>query len=338
MHAKIGPAVGSKAVPLTVHGNQPLSVFRLNGADENSATFALGWVLEQSLSYRRLVIETVFAEALDVDNAVITLQDHGEDGGYTDLEIQAGHRFHIILEAKRWWDVPSLEQFTRYHPRLVAAGAERKRLVSVSAADREHALRRLPADLDGIHVTHLSWGDLQRLAKQARSLAPAFEEKLWLRQLIGHLQEFVSMERQTDNKVFVVSLGWQPMVKGQIHTWIDVVEKDRCYFHPVGNNWPVQPPNYIGFRYHGKLQSVHHIDSFEIVENLIMYNPHWLETDLDHFVYRLGPPMRPLQDIKTGKIFRNGRVWCAIDTLLSGAFATISDARDETQRRLADPL
>ena len=33
---------------------------------------------------------------------------------------------------------------------------------------------------------------------------------------------------------------------------------------------------------------------------------------------------------------RAGRVSCAIDTLLSGAFDTISDARDETQRRLAE--
>jgi hypothetical protein len=112
------------------------------------------------------------------------------------------------------------------------------------------------------------------------------------------LQEFVSIERQTDNKVFVVSLGWQPMVEGQKHTWINVVEKDKCYFHPVGNKWPVQPPNYIGFRYNGKLQSVHHIDSFEIVENLTTHNPLWPETDIDHFVYRLGPPMRPSREVQ----------------------------------------
>ena len=76
------------------------------------------------------------------------------------------------------------------------------------------------------------------------------------------------MERQTDNNVFVVVLGQSPMVPGQTHTWIDVVEKDKCYFHPVGNHWPVRPPNYIGFRYRGRLQSVHHIESFEIVEDL----------------------------------------------------------------------
>jgi hypothetical protein len=35
-----------------------------------------------------------------------------------------------------------------------------------------------------------------------------------------HLREFVSMERQTDNKVFVVSLGWRPMVDGQTHIFL----------------------------------------------------------------------------------------------------------------------
>jgi hypothetical protein len=36
-------------VTLTVRGSEMASVFRLWGADENSATFALGWALNQSL-------------------------------------------------------------------------------------------------------------------------------------------------------------------------------------------------------------------------------------------------------------------------------------------------
>jgi hypothetical protein len=143
------------------------------------------------------------------------------------------------------------------------------------------------------------------------------------------------MERLTDNTVYVVSLSTKSMVAGKSHTWVDVVEKDRCYFHPVGNGWPVQPPNYIGFRYKGRLQSVHHIESFEVVRNLASQNRRWPKTNKnkDNFVYRLGPPMRPHHIIKTGNIYKNGRVRCAIDTLLSGAFATISEARDETKRR-----
>lgn len=321
---------------LAFHGVQPSNVFRLVGADENSGSFALGWALEHSPNYRKLVVEAIFGEVLDVEETEITLQKHSKVGGFTDIEIQVRHCFHAILEAKRYWAVPDIKQFQSYHPRLSAGGATRQRLISVSAADAGYASRHLPATLDGIRIVHLSWGDLQRLAKQAQSQSSSFEEKLWLRHLIQHLQEFTSMERQTDNRVYVVSLGSAPMIAGQQHTWIDVVEEDGCYFHPIGNTWPVQPPNYIGFRYRGKLQSVHHIDSFEVVENLPTYNPLWFQNTVDHFVYRLGPAMRPACEVRTGNIFRNGRVWCAIDTLLSGAFSTISEARDETKRRLAE--
>ena len=324
---------------LSLHGREPTNVFGLIGSDENSASFALGWTLEHSAQLRALLVEEVFDEVLDVKDVVISLQKHVEDGGYTDIELQDGHRFHAILEAKRSWELPSVGQLNRYLPRLVAGGAERQRLISVSAAARTHAKRRLPTELGGVAISHLSWGDLQNLARKAEVRAARFLEKLWVRQLIQHLQEFTAMERQTDNNVYVLALALGPMVAGQTYTWVDVVEKDQRYFHPVGNHWPVQPPNYIGFRYHGCLQTVHHIDSFEIVEDLSSYNPLWIKTDTDHFVYRLGPAMRAAREMRTGQnIRRNRRVRCAIDTLLSGAFGTISDAEDETKRRLAEIL
>jgi hypothetical protein len=49
-------------------------------------------------------------------------------------------------------------------------------------------------------------------------------------------------------------------------------------------------------------------------------------------IYRLGPAITPGKTVKTGKIFRNGRVWAMLDTLLT--CDTISDARDLTQARL----
>jgi hypothetical protein len=320
---------------LTLRGTEPLNVFQLYGFDENSASFAIGWVLERSPAYRKLVIAAIFGRSLPADEVSIALQRHDGDGGYTDIEIQSGHRFHAILEAKRDWHVPGIRQLRRYVPRLNKGGAELRRLVTVSRADERYARGHLPQELSGVPLHHLAWNYLNAIANQAYGQASSFEEKLWLRQLVQHLQEFVSMERQTDNKVFVVALG-RDLMPGTKETWIEVVEKDERYFHPVGNKFPVQPPNYIGFRYHGRLQSVHHIDKFEIVQNLAAYNSNWLETDFDHFVYTLGPPMRPPRDIRTGKIYGSGHVWCAIDTLLSGAFHTISDARDETKRRLAE--
>lgn len=147
------------------------------------------------------------------------------------------------------------------------------------------------------------------------------------------------MQNPRDNLVYVVSLSSDPINQGDPYTWIDVVEQDGRYFHPVGNGsnrWPVHPPNYIGFRHHGRLQSVHHVDGYEVVSDVSERNPRWCKTDGDHFVYTLGPAMKPTQPVRTGNIFRNGRVECSIDTLLSGVCDTISDARYETQRRLGE--
>lgn len=323
---------------LTVRGGYPTSVFHLNGTDENSATFALGWVLEHSPTFRKLLIDAVFQDSLDVTDSVVALQKFGAaEGGFTDVEVQAGLRFHVILEAKLGFNLPSIEQFRLYRPRLTRAGARKQCLVSVNTADESFAKRRLPAELDGVPIQHLSWSTLRQLARRAHTATTGIEEKLWLRHLGEHLQEFISMGRQTDNRVFVVALSDRPMIEGKKATWIDVVKRDRSYFHPVGNRWPVEPPNYIGFRYHGQLQSVHHIDSYEVLINVAERNMDWFVTDSEHFVYRLGPAMRPPHVMKAGdRVKRNARVWCALDTLLSGACLTLSDAKNETDRRLAD--
>jgi hypothetical protein len=143
------------------------------------------------------------------------------------------------------------------------------------------------------------------------------------------------MDHSSDNRVYVLSLGIQPMIAGKSHTWIDVAEKDHCYFHPVGNRWPVQPPNYVGFRYHGLLQSIHHVDRSSVARNLASVNKLWPKTESNHFVYKLGPALRPPTEMRSGKVFRNRRVWAAIDTLLSGEFKTLDQAEAETKRRLA---
>lgn len=132
--------------------------------------------------------------------------------------------------------------------------------------------------------------------------------------------------------VFVVALSKASFKKGGDHTWIDVVEKDKHYFHPIGRGWPEEPPNYIAFRYDGKLQSVHHIESYKIVTNPSSINENWLEADYDQYLYKLGPAMKPVGTVRSGPIW-NSRRWCIIDTLLAGSCKTISEAVAETKRR-----
>jgi hypothetical protein len=123
-------------------------------------------------------------------------------------------------------------------------------------------------------------------------------------------------------------------------SFADVVTKHDRYFHPTGGGpggWPKTPPNYVGFRFHGRLQAIRHVDEYDVVMKPwdtipgLAGRPDWPEGQ--HFLYTLGPPIVPAATVKTGKLYRAQRVWVAIDLLLTSA--TISTARDKTNERLA---
>ena len=89
----------------------------------------------------------------------------------------------------------------------------------------------------------------------------------------------------------------------------------------------------MGFRYDGKLQSIHHVDSYTVIDH---FSPHFSdirEGEIDrHFLYTLGPPIRPVGVVRTGKgIVMAARAWVAIDLLLT--CDTLTEARDQTLDR-----
>lgn len=322
-------------VDLRVRGISPSSVFALLGQDENSATYALGWTLAKCPSLLTSFLNRVIEQPLGADAEVqIELQRSHDAGGFTDIEVIAPNLLHVIIEAKRDWLLPSEEQLSRYRQRLRPDAFAHTGLISLSAASAEYASRRLPPFLDAVRVAHLSWAEVQGLARIALRQATKPELRIWLSHLDRHLGAFVSMQNPQDNQVLVVVLSADPIRATDTYTWIDVVERDRRYFHPYGKHWPTLPPNYIGFRYGGQLRSVHHIEHYEVVDRLTDVDPRWPDSDGAHMVYRLGPPMTPATTVANGAIYRAAHAWCAIDTLLSGAFLTLSDARDETNRRL----
>ena len=140
------------------------------------------------------------------------------------------------------------------------------------------------------------------------------------------------MRNSRDKRVYVVALSTKSFKDGGDYRWVDVVEKDKHYFHPIRKGWPKVPPNYIAFRYDGQLQSVHNIESYEVVTDPSTVNENWLESDSEHFLYKLGPAMKPPETVRSGPIW-NSRCWCIIDALLSGTCKTISEAVTETKRR-----
>ena len=319
---------------LNLFGKEVESVFALNGDGEDSITYALGWSLSQSPALLAALGENLFGQPIEFDDVRVDLQQSGQDRGFTDIEIFSPSVPHIIIEAKRNWDLPRTAQLKKYASRIGKETGRGGLIVSLSAASREYAADKLPNEVGGVRVEHRSWGDLSKIVSDAYGRTTSSGEKRWLHQLQKHLRGYISMRNVKDNTVFVVSLSTEAIKAGNSYTWVDVIEKGSKYFHPVGKRWPVMPPNYIGCRLNGRLRSVHHIESYEVVTDLSQRNRRWPQTDADHFVYKLGPGMQPAQEIRNGKIWPSGRYRCAIDTLLSGHFKTISDARDETDRRL----
>jgi hypothetical protein len=148
------------------------------------------------------------------------------------------------------------------------------------------------------------------------------------------------MQNPRDNMTYVVSLGatateWTPISPR------DIVLKHGKYFHPVGgrgaSGWPKEPPNYLGFRFDGRLQQIRHVDSVEVTQRPRDHIPGFAakhDFDDPHYVYTLGPPITPTHEVRNGNVQRALRIWAAIDLLL--VCQTISEARDRTNERLAE--
>jgi len=319
----------------TIHlrGREVTTVFELIGRDENALTFALGWCLTRAQS---LLVELValLCPGQAVRGAKIVLQEHSGKNGITDIELRVPGQLAWIIEAKVGHSPPSLGQLTKYAMKLneKAEPGAAKMLVVLAQSDRRDLWLRqqVPQDVLGIPVQVVSWG--QVLSAIDRAYPPAHNTaKALLRQLREFIEGVLLMQTVNSNRTYVVSVSWESWGGGTT-SFVEVVQKFSKYFHPIGPGWPSEPPNYIAFRWSGKLQSIHYIDNYEIITD---FNPHFptvpsVEVD-PHFLYHLGPAIRPGHDVRTGNIFRNGRVWAHLDLLLTST--TIAEARDLTKAR-----
>lgn len=312
------------------------SVFALVGKNEKAITDSLAWVLDRCPTFRRALLKKITGTSLQLGELTVSTQTRGEDAGFTDIELSGSTALHLVVEAKRGWTLPSETQLRKYAGRLSRNGLPAKLnfLVSMSECSDTYARLFLPKAVKGIAVRHLSWSDVLNVCDRSRRDASSAQEKGWLNQLADYLKGIATMQDVLSNKVYVVSLSNKEIHKGSGYTWIDVVAKDRCYFHPVGNTWPLSPPNYVAFRYNGRLQSIHHVQRSQVSNYLHKLNKKWPKTHRPHFVYKLGRPIRPPLDIALGNLWANARLWCLIDTLLTGKYKTVKDAHEASKKRL----
>lgn len=314
------------------YGHAVSTMFDLLGAKEDDMTYSLGYVASRSPEFAARLIERVAgSRPRRLGDAVIQLQQIArEERGRTDVEIHVPAEFFGVLEAKRGPSLPSVEQLTRYIPVLLRRDVPVRRLVAVTNAPAHHAARVLPGEIDGVPVRHLAWREVRQVAEQAREAETNHNKRL-LDEFTTYLKGLLGMEVSRSNLVYVVSIG-----PGSVWglNFRSVVENDGRYFYPTeGGGWP-EPPNYIAFRYDGRLQTIHHVEGYDIFTNPREVFPAAEDVSVPpNYCLKLGPPIKPGKEVRSGpKIVRSMRVWCEIDTLLTNA--TIQDAHAETKRRL----
>ncbi len=248
------------------YGRQVPTIFDLLGAKENDMTASLAYVLAHSPCFLRSFVSNLTGRSCkSVDDAILRIQTSRRDEGITDIEIDLGDRFFAIVEAKQGPILPSRSQLSLYAPIIQRHDASSSFLVTISNATKEFAKIKLtPPTVADIPVVHRSWRNMKHMAEGARDFETHTNKRL-LNQFSTYLEGLLGLENKYSNLVYVVSLA-HGNPTGWTLSWIDIVEKRRRYFFPVGAAWP-DPPNYLGFRYGGKLQSIHRVESFSVFEN-----------------------------------------------------------------------
>jgi hypothetical protein len=298
----------------------------LLGSKEDNITYSVGWALAHAPTFRANFAQVMGAGPKAFDE--VWMQQYGKDKGFTDIEL-LGPDAHAIVEAKRGWWLPGDLQFQKYAPRFEEQSRASQTFVAMSDCSSTYAKLHLPPTIANVPLRYFGWRDVEALAATGQSHA----EKRLLADLRTYLRTVATMQDPRSNMVFVVSLG-AGFPEGSSVSWIEIVEKRRQYFHPVGNRWPKEPPNYVAFRYGGRLQSIHHVESFVVTKNIGQEVEGYPKSEtIPHFVYRLGPPIRPEKEVKNGPSVRqSARVKVMLDLLLT--CDTITEAWKKTNERL----
>ena len=319
---------------LYLHSRKVDSLFQLLGEHENDITYSMAWALAQSSSFLRAFLQKVVGREVKIDEVLIRLQQYESGRGVTDIEIELPGEIYIIIEAKRGWNLPDRRQLETYANRnsFKVSNASFKQLIALSECSRDYAKSRIDQKIAGVQVKSISWKEVAEIASKARPEGKgSHAENRLIKELLTYMGGIMTVQNIDSNWVYVVSLS-KDTPEGWGISWIDIVEQKNHYFHPVGEGWPKEPPNYIAFRYDCKLQSIHHIDEYEVITNLherIREIPS--EERKPYFLYTLGRAFAPPKKVRTGKIYRSTRVWCMLDTLFT--CDTISDALDLSQKR-----
>jgi len=318
---------------LFIHNKDVKSIFETLGSKENDLSYSLGYVLSNSPRLLKSIIKSIYPHKITFRNITIRLQETAKSdkhSGITDIEIIINNEFFFLVEAKKGWNLPSIEQLKRYRSRFSGFKNKKSMFIILSDCKEEYVKNNYKKSLYAVPIKSLSWEDITRKIDKVYGKV-SHREKFLLSEFKKYLMEVVVMESQESNWVYVVSLagntpGWSKI------GWRDLVRNKRKYFFPQGKNWPQLPPNYMGFRFDGKLQHINHVEKYEVVEDIHKHIPEIKKGKLkNYYLLWLGEPFEPRKELPNGNIWSNGRLWCMLDTLFTSK--TIKQACEISKKR-----
>jgi len=297
---------------LLLHGQEIESVFDLLGYNENGLTYALGWILSNNDELLKIIVNEISGKSYECKDCEVRLQEFWEkDQGFTDVELLVDNDLFLIIEAKIGWKLPGQKQLSRYSARFKEYRAYKKRFVIISECTKEYAIEELKNLKSKIPIEYLSWHEIHSLVHKVRRKS-SNQQKRICDDFEKYFRKVINTQNKNSNKVFCVVLNRKNF---------DVVMKNRRYRYPLGKNWPHDPPNYIAFRYEGRLHSIHHVDDYEMEKS----------PQGPMVILILGKPFKPAKEVKNGKIYPSQHLWFDLDTVF--VCRTIKEARDITQKR-----
>ena len=107
------------------YGLPVTSIFELTSREEKvkekAITDSVGWVLARCEAFLKKFVSAFGSYELadnEISDASIHLQAPSSDKGHTDIEVYVPDRIHIIIEAKRGWTLPEIDQLQKYLSRF----------------------------------------------------------------------------------------------------------------------------------------------------------------------------------------------------------------------------
>ncbi|WP_437191352.1 hypothetical protein [Planctomicrobium sp. SH527] len=300
------------------------SPFGLLGTNENALSFALGYTFQQCLPFlqyflRQLKITGIQLRSLR--NTRIELQRYRSDiagQGITDIELHLPGHFHIIIEAKVGFALPTLQQCQKYLPHF--SDEPHQILVAMVQSPDDSFVERYSVEdckLTG-HLVSFSWTRLfAGCVKLMLSEKLAEHSKNWIRSFYNFLDQEYRMKAFT-TEVWIPSINTKPLWSGGMSFW-DIHQKYSLYWD---STHPTVRPLYFAFRVHGSVDSIHRVNRIEhsiFIDDIVpeLAQPRRKRQRVPCTVWHLDAPVSLPRSLKTGGGMYNRRVRCDLDLLLS---------------------